>query len=85
MHYYHHHQSIRYYKNKIKHLLLLKNGEEVIITNKKLTEGNFRGTGCRLSTAISCYLAKGYDLIEAVKKANRFVYYDIKNQQVLKN
>ncbi|PHQ80705.1 MAG: hydroxymethylpyrimidine/phosphomethylpyrimidine kinase [Coxiella sp. (in: Bacteria)] len=33
-----------------------------------------RGTGCRLSTAIACYLANGCNLKESVKKAKEYVY-----------
>jgi hydroxymethylpyrimidine kinase/phosphomethylpyrimidine kinase len=33
-----------------------------------------RGTGCRLSTAVACYMAKGFSLGEAVKLAKDFVY-----------
>lgn len=33
-----------------------------------------RGTGCRLSTAIACYLARGCPLSEAVQLAKQFVY-----------
>ena len=33
-----------------------------------------RGTGCRLATAIACYLAQGHPLVLAVSHARQFVY-----------
>ena len=43
-----------------------------------------RGTGCILSTAISCFLSHGYDLRDAISKANRFTYHQIKNSQKIR-
>ncbi|CAM4380041.1 MAG: Hydroxymethylpyrimidine/phosphomethylpyrimidine kinase [Legionellaceae bacterium] len=35
---------------------------------------NTHGTGCTLSAAITAYLAKGYELIDAIKKAKEYLY-----------
>ena len=35
---------------------------------------HLRGTGCRLATALACYLAQGQPLSLAVKHAQQFVY-----------
>lgn len=36
-------------------------------------EGEFRGTGCTLSSAIAGFMAKGFDAITAIEKAQNFV------------
>ncbi len=67
--------------DKILNYLLKENNEEKIFTNKKLPFKNIHGTGCTLSTAITCFLSQNLDLENAVKKANLFVYRAIKNSQ----
>lgn len=64
---------------EIFHLLLTQENEEIIITNNRLPFKNIRGTGCRLSTAIACFLSQDQDLVTAIKNANNFVYESIKN------
>ncbi len=64
---------------KISHFLLTSEKEEVVITNKRLSFRNIRGTGCRLSTSIACFLNQNYDLKKLIKKSNRFVYKSIKD------
>lgn len=64
---------------KIYNLLLTSDGIVKIFTNKKLPVGDVHGTGCTLSSAITCFLSKNYDLKTSVKKANNFVYNTIKN------
>ena len=44
----------------------------------KPIEGCYHGTGCVLSSAITALLAKGYELVEAVKKAKKHVEYAIR-------
>ena len=39
----------------------------------KIETRHTHGTGCTLSTAIACYLAQGYSLTDAVRKAKAFV------------
>lgn len=38
-------------------------------THQRISSCNMRGTGCSLSTAIACYIARGYEIQEAVHKA----------------
>jgi hydroxymethylpyrimidine/phosphomethylpyrimidine kinase len=64
---------------KIYHLLMNKNGKKTIFSNRRLPVGEVHGTGCTLSAAIASFIAKGYDLENAVKKSNHFVYNAIKN------
>jgi hydroxymethylpyrimidine/phosphomethylpyrimidine kinase len=66
-------------EEKIYNLLVSENGKEKIFTNKKLKVGDVHGTGCSLASAVSCFLAKNYDLENSIKKANHFVYRAIKN------
>lgn len=40
---------------------------------KRINAKEVHGTGCVYSTALACYLADGFDLILACKKARRFV------------
>jgi len=44
----------------------------------KPSRGCYHGTGCILSSAITALLAKGYELVEAVKKAKKHVEYAIR-------
>ncbi len=44
------------------------------ITNKKVGKADLHGTGCTLASALACNLAKKQDLVEAVRKANSYVY-----------
>ncbi len=46
---------------------------------KKIKTLNTHGTGCTLSTAIACGLAKGWDIEKAVRKAKRFITKAIRN------
>ena len=48
---------------------LLVHGDEPLWLESPRVEGNFRGTGCRLSSAIATHLGAGYDLPEAVRLA----------------
>lgn len=43
-------------------------GKEIIeIKSKRINTSNTHGTGCTLSSAIAVFLAKGYDMVHAVK------------------
>lgn len=65
---------------KIINLLLNDKNEFNLITNKRLDLGQgVRGTGCKLSTAIACNLAKGDDILEAARKANKYLFFLLKN------
>jgi hydroxymethylpyrimidine/phosphomethylpyrimidine kinase len=71
-------------QGRIKHVLLEKSGVKTIFQNKRMHLGQeIRGTGCILSTTISCLLSHGYGLKDAISKANRFTYHQIKNSQKL--
>ena len=76
------------HKSTIRHLFLNESGEIRIFSNKRingknkmrLSQNRFcnnlktRGTGCALASAIASFLAQDYDLANAIKKANCFVY-----------
>lgn len=47
-------------------------------TSERINTRHLRGTGCTLSSAIACYLASGYPVVEAVKKAHDFLQYRIR-------
>ena len=59
--------------------ILLNSDETYILEGEKILSNNTHGTGCSLSSAIASNLAKGYPMLEAVKKAKNFVLYSIKN------
>ncbi|ALF22870.1 bifunctional hydroxymethylpyrimidine kinase/phosphomethylpyrimidine kinase [Fusobacterium animalis] len=59
--------------------ILMNKGEIYILEGEKISSNNTHGTGCSLSSAIASNLAKGYSMLEAVKKAKNFVLYSIKN------
>ena len=71
--------------NSVTNLLLDQENNFHFISNKKINifdEGmkvNFHGTGCTLATAISCNIANGLNIVDAVKKGNNYVYKAIKN------
>lgn len=61
-------------KNIIEHYLLLENNKEKIFRNNRIKlKKEIRGTGCMMSTAISCFLSENCSLEESVKKADVFV------------
>lgn len=47
-------------------------------TGTQINKSHTHGTGCALSTAITCYLAKGYSIESAVKKSKEYVFGAIK-------
>ena len=59
--------------------ILLNSDETYILEGEKILSNNTHGTGCSLSSAIASNLAKGYSMLESVKKAKNFVLYSIKN------
>ena len=61
-------------------------GKDVIFDSEKIyvVEGDVlkfevHGTGCVYSTALTCYLAKGFSLYEACKRAREFVHRAVLN------
>ena len=59
--------------------ILLNSDETYILEGEKIFSNNTHGTGCSLSSAITSNLAKGYSMLESVKKAKNFVLCSIKN------
>ena len=59
--------------------ILMNKDEIYILEGEKISSNNTHGTGCSLSSAIASNLAKGYSMLEAVKKAKNFVLFSIKN------
>jgi len=59
--------------------ILMNKGGIHILEGERISSNNTHGTGCSLSSAIASNLAKGYSMLEAVKKAKNFVLYSIKN------
>ncbi len=58
--------------------LLLNEGEFLSLRREKI-EGEYHGTGCVFSSAITACLSLGYDIREATVKANEFVWQAIKS------
>lgn len=48
-------------------------GQRSFVLNTERQPGHYRGTGCSLSTAIACYIARGYSLRESVVAAHAYV------------
>ena len=59
--------------------ILLNSDETYILEGEKILSNNTHGTGCSLSSAIASNLAKGYSMLESVKKAKNFVLCSINN------
>ena len=53
--------------------LLYKNGKFTWFNGKRIDNPNTHGTGCTLSSAIASNLAKGFDLIESVRRAKDYI------------
>ena len=47
--------------------------ESTIFTSESITTRNTHGTGCTLSSAITAFMARGYDIVEAISEAKRFI------------
>ena len=44
-----------------------------VIPGPRIQTGNTHGTGCTTASAIASYLAKGHDMLSAVKLARKYV------------
>ena len=53
--------------------LLYKKGEISWFKTKRIDNPNTHGTGCTLSSAIACNLAKGYNLQESIQNAKNYI------------
>ncbi|MBO4955098.1 MAG: bifunctional hydroxymethylpyrimidine kinase/phosphomethylpyrimidine kinase [Muribaculaceae bacterium] len=58
---------------KIDYLYLYGEDDPVVLTADAVNTQNTHGTGCTLSSAIACYLALGFDLVEACMRAKLYV------------
>ena len=47
--------------------------ESTIFTSESITTRNTHGTGCTLSSAITAFMARGYDIVEAISEAKSFI------------
>ncbi len=58
----------------------LYDGDKIYkIKSERVDTENTHGSGCTYASAIAGYLAKGFDVLTAVRKAKRFIYGAIKN------
>ena len=64
---------------------LYYNKNVIWIEGKKIDTKNTHGTGCTLSSAIACYLANDFDIIESCQKAKDYVYNAIVNDPHIGN
>jgi hydroxymethylpyrimidine/phosphomethylpyrimidine kinase len=53
--------------------VLYAGGNFYYLDEKKINTKNTHGTGCTFSSAIAAYLAKGYGMLEAVKRAKEYI------------
>ncbi|PXV96116.1 hydroxymethylpyrimidine/phosphomethylpyrimidine kinase [Lachnotalea glycerini] len=53
--------------------LLYRNGEIKWFESERINNPNTHGTGCTLSSAIACGLAKGYNIEQSVKEAKDYI------------
>lgn len=68
---------------KEKAIDIFYDGREFLELNGERIEGNFHGTGCAFSAAITASLAKGYPLIDSAMKAKSFVANAIRDSYSL--
>jgi hydroxymethylpyrimidine/phosphomethylpyrimidine kinase len=61
--------------------VLDEEGEVNVLRSEWIDAPNVRGTGCMLSSAIACGLAKGYELERAIHDAKQFVAKTIQNSR----
>ena len=64
--------------------LYMPDGHQFSFTSKKIETRNLHGTGCTLSSAITCFLAENYDLAEAIEKGKELINKGIENARNMK-
>jgi hydroxymethylpyrimidine/phosphomethylpyrimidine kinase len=78
-----HFEEVKSQKSKVRGdgetLDLIYDGEKFHRLRGKKIKGQYHGTGCAFSAAITACLAKGMSVIEAIRKAKEFVDIAIKN------
>lgn len=63
---------------KVDYLWLEGEEELITLTADAVNTRNTHGTGCTLSSAIACYLALGFDMLESVTRAKLYVTRGLK-------
>lgn len=53
--------------------LLYSGGDFTWFVGKKINNPNTHGTGCTLSSAIAANLAKGYNMVQSIKRAKKYI------------
>ncbi len=64
--------------SECKDILFENDGKVCDFTAQRIQSEHTHGTGCTLSSAIACGLAKGYTLYEAISQAKKFITEAIK-------
>lgn len=57
-------------------------GQRSFLLTSDRQPGSYRGTGCSLSTAIACYISRGYSLREAVVAGHAYVQAAIRSSRL---
>ena len=70
--------------NEITHILIDSDQTITKFHNRKIDSKNTHGTGCTLSSAIACFMTKGYSLKKAVEQSNNYVFDAILKAKDLK-
>ena len=65
--------------DKVQNILVDSDNEVIMVKNSKIKDLVVHGTGCALATAISCEVAQGKKLKDAVFSANDYIYNNIIN------
>lgn len=60
--------------------LLYANGKKIWFVGEKIKNPNTHGTGCTLSSALACNLAKGYSLEQAITNAKKYITGALQSQ-----
>lgn len=60
-------------------LLLTEHGREVWLRHRRIDTPNTHGTGCTLSSAIACGLARGYDVQASIAQAKAYLSGALEN------
>jgi hydroxymethylpyrimidine kinase/phosphomethylpyrimidine kinase len=64
--------------NDVTDILVTKNDTYEFTLPRIITQAG-HGTGCSLSAALGCYIAQGFDIVEAVHKSKDYVYQALKS------
>ena len=70
--------------NTLINFYLDQKGTSKRLKSTRIESNNLHGTGCTFSAAIAAYLAQGFSLLKAIKKASFFVHEAIKSGKDLK-